>query len=92
MKKQLVKTSGADVLSSREKLRKTSGGGGPPPPPPLVLPKVKKLFDKVYLVSARWRENLIKLLFGLIQLFVSMRPKFVVRPSLALRIQATGRC
>ena len=61
----------------REKLRKTSGGGIPPPPH-LVLPKVKKLFDKVYLASARWRENLIKLLFGLIQLFVSMRPKFEV--------------
>ena len=41
----------------REKLRKTSGGGGIPPPH-LVLPKVKKLFDKVYLASARWRENL----------------------------------
>ena len=53
-------------------------GGIPPPPHHLVLPKVKKLFDKVYLASARWRENLIKLLFGLIQLFVSMRPKFDV--------------
>ena len=84
MKKQLVKTSSTDVLSSREKLRASS--------PPLGLPKVKKLFDKVYLASARWRENLIKLLFGLIQLFVSMLPKFVVRPSLALRIQAAGRC
>ena len=51
------------------------------PPPHLVLPKVKKLFDKVYLASARWRENLIKLLFGLIQFFVSMRPKFDVLPS-----------
>ena len=56
-------------------------GGGGIPPPHLVLPKVKKLFDKVYLASARWRENLIKLLFGLIQLFVSMRPKFDVLPS-----------
>ena len=54
---------------------KPRGGGGIPH---LVLPKVKKLFDKVYLASARWRENLIKLLFGLIQLFVSMRPKFDV--------------
>ena len=67
-------------------------GGGVASPPPLVLPKVKKWFDKVYLASARWRENLIKLLFGLIQLFASMRPKFDVRPSLALRIQAAGRC
>ena len=33
-KKQLVKTSGTDVLSSREKLRKTSGEGGIPPPSP----------------------------------------------------------
>ena len=53
-------------------------GEGGHPPPHLVLPKVKKLFDKVYLASARWRENVIKLLFGLIQLFVSMRPKFDV--------------
>ena len=59
---------------------KPRGEGGHPPPHP-VLPKVKKLFDKVYLASARWRENLIKLLFGLIQLFVSMRPKFDVLPS-----------
>ena len=57
---------------------KPRGEGGHPPPPHLVLPKVKKLFDKVYLASARSRENLIKLLFGLIQLFVSMRPKFDV--------------
>ena len=81
MNKQLVKTSGTDVLSSRKKLRKTSGGGGGGVewhPNLLVLQKVKKLFDKVYLVSACWRENLIKLLFGLIQLFVSMRPKFEV--------------
>ena len=80
MNKQLVKTSGTDVLSSRKKLRKTSGGGGEVEwhPHLLVLQKVKKLFDKVYLASACWRENLIKLLFGLIQLFVSMRPKFEV--------------
>ena len=79
MNKQLVKTSGTDVLSSRKKLRKTSGGGGVEWHPHLfVLQKVKKLFDKVYLASARWRENVIKLLFGLIQLFVSMRPKFEV--------------
>ena len=55
---------------------KPRGEGGIPPH--LVLPRVKKLFDKVYLASARWRENVIKLLFGLIQLFVSMRPKFEV--------------
>ena len=66
-----------------EKPRGGGGRGRPPPPPPPhhVLPKVKKLFDKVYLAAARWRENLIKLLFGLIQLFVSMRPKFDVLPS-----------
>ena len=58
---------------------KPRGGGGVEwHPHLLVLQKVKKLFDKVYLVSACWRENLIKLLFGLIQLFVSMRPKFEV--------------
>ena len=60
-------------------LGKTSGGGGGEGHPHLfVLQKVKKLFDKVYLASARWRENVIKLLFGLIQLFVSMCPKFEV--------------
>ena len=47
MNEQLLKTSGAVVLSSRKKLRKTllggGGGGGPrpPPPPPLVRPRVK---------------------------------------------------
>ena len=62
-------------------LGKTSGGGGGGMewhPHLFVLQKVKKLFDKVYLASARWRENVIKLLFGLIQLFVSMCPKFEV--------------
>ena len=36
MNKQLLKTSGADVLSSRKKLRKTLWGvaSTPPPPPP----------------------------------------------------------
>ena len=60
---------------------KPRGGGGGRvewQPHHFVLQKVKKLFDKVYLASARWRENVIKLLFGLIQLFVSMRPKFEV--------------
>ena len=38
MKEQLLKTSGADVLSSRKKLRKTLGGGWNPPP--LVRPRV----------------------------------------------------
>ena len=77
MNKQLVKTSGTDVLSPRKNL----GGGGEGVewhPHLFVLQKVKKLFDKVYLASARWRENVIKLLFGLIQLFVSMCPKFEV--------------
>ena len=75
MNKQLVKTSGTDVLSSRKNL---GGGGVEWHPHRFVLQKVKKLFDKVYLASARWRENVIKLLFGLIQLFVSMCPKFEV--------------
>ena len=34
MNKKLLKTSGADVLSSRKKLRKTLWGGKQPPPPP----------------------------------------------------------
>ena len=38
MKEQLLKTSGADVSSSRKKLRKTLGGGGGwNPPPPLYV-------------------------------------------------------
>ena len=61
-----------------EKPREGGGGGVEWHPHRFVLQKVKKLFDKVYLASARWRENVIKLLFGLIQLFVSMRPKFEV--------------
>ena len=76
MNKQLVKTSGTDVLSSRKNLGR--GGGGEWHPHRFVLQKVKKLFDKVYLASARWRENVIKLLFGMIQLFVSMCPKLEV--------------
>ena len=39
MKEHLLKTSGADVLSSRKKLRKTLGGWWNPPPP-LVRPRV----------------------------------------------------
>ena len=41
MNKQLLKTPGADVLSSRKKLRKTLWGGAIHLPPPLVRPKVK---------------------------------------------------
>ena len=38
MKEQLLKTSGADVLSPRKRLRKTLLGDGiPPPPPPLYV-------------------------------------------------------
>ena len=41
MNEQLLKTSGADVLSSRRKLRKTLRGGIPTPPPPyLVRPRL----------------------------------------------------
>ena len=42
-KEKLLKTSGADVLSSRKKLKKNSEGSEEalPPPPPLVRPKVK---------------------------------------------------
>ena len=32
-----IETSGADVLTSRKKLRKTLGGGGWHPPPPLYV-------------------------------------------------------
>ena len=37
MNEQLPETSGANILSSRKKLRKTLGGVHPPPPPPLYL-------------------------------------------------------
>ena len=37
-REQLLKTSGADVLSSRGKLRKTLAGVAPPPPPPTPTP------------------------------------------------------
>ena len=44
MNEQLLKTSGADVLSSRGKLRKTLAGMAPPPLPPpphaIVCPRV----------------------------------------------------
>ena len=43
MNEQLLKTSGADVLSPRKKLRKTLWGDPPPPPPP-VRPSVKSQF------------------------------------------------
>ena len=38
MNEQLLKTSGADVLSSRKKFKKTlRGEWHPPPPPPLLV-------------------------------------------------------
>ena len=37
MNKQLLKTSGAEVLSPRKKLRKTLWGDAPPPPPSLYV-------------------------------------------------------
>ena len=37
MNEQLLKTSGADVLSSRKKLRKTLWGSGIHPPPPFYV-------------------------------------------------------
>ena len=40
MNEQLLKTSGADVLSSRRKLKKTLRGGIPTPPPDLVRPRL----------------------------------------------------
>ena len=43
MNEQLLKTSGADVLSSRKKLRKTLGEWNPHA---LVLPRVEKEYEK----------------------------------------------
>ena len=43
MNKQLLKTSGAEVLSPRKKLRKTLWGDAPPPPL-TVRPSVKSQF------------------------------------------------
>ena len=42
MNKQLLKTSGADVISSERKLRKPYGQGGGIQPPALVRPRVDK--------------------------------------------------
>ena len=45
MNEQLLKTSGANVLSSRKKLRKTLWGvtftASPPPPPTLYVQRLK---------------------------------------------------
>ena len=47
MNEQLLKTSGANVLSSRKKLRKIlREGGGVVHPPPRVLPRVEIKYEK----------------------------------------------
>ena len=47
MNEQLLKTSGADVSSSRKKTQKNLGGGGAGwRPPPLVLPRVEIKYEK----------------------------------------------
>ena len=43
MNEQVLKTSGADVLSSRRKLTKYFGGGGGTHPYPLVRPRVNTI-------------------------------------------------
>ena len=48
MNEQLLKTSGADVLSSRIKTQKNleGGGGGGWHPPPRILPRVEIKYEK----------------------------------------------
>ena len=47
MNEQLLKTSGADVSSSRKKTQKNLGGGGAGwRPSPLVLPRVEIKYEK----------------------------------------------
>ena len=59
--KQRLNVSAADVLLSREKLRKTSEGLKIPLPPPLVRPRVKKkrvcLFSKFMPIRTRPEKN-----------------------------------
>ena len=50
MNEQLLKKSGADVLSSRKKLRKTLGGGIHNPPAPLY---VRGLNDTISLLTLK---------------------------------------
>ena len=58
MNKQLLKTSGSDVLSCRKKLGKTLRGGGRKnfmeggihPPPPLVRPRVNIRKINIYII------------------------------------------
>ena len=53
MNEQILKTSDADVLSSKKKLRKTlSGGGIHPPPPPLTILR-PCLFRKILVPGRR---------------------------------------
>ena len=54
MNEQLLKTPGADVLSSRKKLRKTLWGGGGELASPLHVRPVKLLCDK-------FKDSLIKI-------------------------------
>ena len=46
MNEQLLKTSGADVSSSRKKTQKNLGGGAGWRPSPLVLPRVEIKYEK----------------------------------------------
>ena len=57
MNEELPKTSDANVLSSRRKLRKTLGGGiqlVPPPPPPLERPRGNKFADRAQSFNGSW--------------------------------------
>ena len=54
MNEELPKTSDANVLSSRRKLRKTLGGGIQLVPPTLERPRVKKFADRAQSFNGSW--------------------------------------
>ena len=62
MNEQLLKTSGADVLSSRQNLEKPYGGVGSfHRPPPLVRPRVNIYINFSYSSSAPTKRNIKKI-------------------------------
>ena len=59
MNQQLLKMSGAGVLSSGKKLRKTLGGWHPHPPPPLpVRPRVYYRYNE-FRLTKRSRQHML---------------------------------
>ena len=61
MNEQLLKTSGADVLSSRQNLEKPYGGVVASTAPPLVRPRVNIYINFSYSSSAPTKRNIKKI-------------------------------